>query len=93
MKKIWNFKTRTVPVIMGALGMIKKRTDKYINKITGSILKYKKKNAELIIFQGEYNQCDWKKRGNKKNMTVNTYKHFLLLNDEDRSENENKGEN
>ena len=34
-EKIWHLKTTTVPVIMGALGMIKKRTDKHINKITG----------------------------------------------------------
>ena len=30
---MWHLKTTTVPVIVGALGMIKKGTDKHINKI------------------------------------------------------------
>ena len=35
-KKMLHLKTTIVPVIVGALGMIKKDTDKYINKIPGS---------------------------------------------------------
>ena len=31
--KIWHLKTTTVPVIMGAQGMIKKETDKHSKKI------------------------------------------------------------
>ena len=33
---MWYLKTTTVPVILGALGMIKKETDKHIYKIPGS---------------------------------------------------------
>ena len=35
-EKMWYLKTITVSVIVGALGMIKKRTDKQINKTPGS---------------------------------------------------------
>ena len=50
---------------MEALGMIKKRTDKYINNITDScslneIKKKKLHLAELLISFGEYYQYDWK---------------------------------
>ena len=34
-EKLYHLKTTTLPVIVGALGMIKKRTDKHIYKITG----------------------------------------------------------
>ena len=30
-KAIWDFKTTTIPFIVGAIGMIKKGTDKHIN--------------------------------------------------------------
>ena len=33
LKKMWQLKTTTIPVIVGALGMIKKETDKHIKKI------------------------------------------------------------
>ena len=36
-EKIWYLKVTTVPVIEGALGMIKKGTDNHINKIPGSL--------------------------------------------------------
>ena len=32
--KMWHLKTTTVPVIVGALGKVKKDTDKHIDKIT-----------------------------------------------------------
>ena len=35
-EKIWYFKTTTVPVVVGALDMIKKRIDKHINKVLAS---------------------------------------------------------
>ena len=35
-EKMWHLKTTTMPVIVGALGMIKKGTDKHINKIACS---------------------------------------------------------
>ena len=35
-EKMWLLKTTTVPVILGALGVMKKGTDKCINKIPGS---------------------------------------------------------
>ena len=34
-KKIWHFKLATVPVIVGALGMIRKGIDKHIQKKPG----------------------------------------------------------
>ena len=34
-QKMWHMRTETVPVIVGALGMIKKGTKKLINKIPG----------------------------------------------------------
>ena len=38
-----NFDTATLPVIMGALGMIKKEKDKHINKKSGSPSLYENK--------------------------------------------------
>ena len=35
-EKIWYLKITTMQVIVGALSMIKQRTGKYINKISGS---------------------------------------------------------
>ena len=35
--KMWQKKTRTIPVIVGALGMIKKETKAYINEIPGGV--------------------------------------------------------
>eukprot|EP00794_Sanderia_malayensis_P001843 gene1843-2075_t len=32
-QKMWSLKTTTVPVIVGALGMIKKQTQKHLDKI------------------------------------------------------------
>ena len=34
---MWKMKTKTVPVIVGALGMIKKGTQKYFNEIQGNL--------------------------------------------------------
>ena len=36
--KMWKIKTRTIPIIVGALGMIKKGTQKYVNEIPGNLL-------------------------------------------------------
>ena len=33
---MWHFKTTTVPVIMGALGVVKKKTDKRMNEMPSS---------------------------------------------------------
>ena len=35
--KIWKLKTKTLRVIVGALGMIKQGTHKYVNKIPGNL--------------------------------------------------------
>ena len=35
--KMWKMKTKTIPVIVGALGMIRKRTHKYVNEVPGSL--------------------------------------------------------
>ena len=37
-EKTWEMKTRTVPVIIGAFGLVKKRTEPYIVKIPGNII-------------------------------------------------------
>ena len=36
-ERIWGLKTTTVPVVMGALGTIKKDMENYSNKIPGNI--------------------------------------------------------
>ena len=40
----WKMKTKTIPVVVGALSMIKKGTEKYVDEIPGnvSLLKFKK---------------------------------------------------
>ena len=35
--KMWKMKSKTIPVIVGALGMIKKGTQKYVNEIPGNL--------------------------------------------------------
>ena len=35
-EKLWHMKTVTIPVVIGALGMIKKGTEKHLEKIPGS---------------------------------------------------------
>ena len=80
-----------VPVVVGALDMIKKGTDKHINKIPDSLnideiektkkqkTKNKKKHfAELLISLEEYYQCDWK-RGKKKQIRIITISLILSL--------------
>ena len=55
-EKMWQFKTTTLPVIVEDLGMIKKGTDKHINKIPDRSSLYKMQiiaicgTAYLIIF-------------------------------------------
>ena len=54
--EIEKFKTIIVQVMVGALGMIKKRTDEYIIKIPGSFRQYellKLHFAELLISFGD----------------------------------------
>ena len=36
-EKLWHIKTVTIPVVIGTLGMIKKGTKKYLEKIPGSL--------------------------------------------------------
>ena len=36
-EKTWGMKTTTVPVIIGAFGLVKKGTENYIGKIPGNI--------------------------------------------------------
>ena len=52
------FKATTVPVIVGALGIIKKETDKHTNRIPCCLSQYKTQKkemliAELLIFLGD----------------------------------------
>ena len=59
-----HFKTITVPVIVGALGMIKKGTARDIYKINGGPSQYEIKKklsyAELLVLGGGDYQCDRK---------------------------------
>ena len=61
---MWHLKTTTEIVIVGALYIVKKNTDKYTNKISGSPslceIQKKMQLAKLLISLGEYYQCDWK---------------------------------
>ena len=56
---MWHLKTTTVPVIIGALSMIKKGTNKHISKMPSSPsqIEIQKKSvfAELFISLREYN--------------------------------------
>ena len=36
-EKMWSMNTMTIPVIIGALGLVRKGMEKYINKIPGNI--------------------------------------------------------
>ena len=36
MEKVWHLKTKTLPVVIGALGLIKKDTDKFLEQIPGN---------------------------------------------------------
>ena len=38
---MWHLKDTTMPIIVGAQGMIKKKPDKHIDKIPGSPIQYK----------------------------------------------------
>ena len=42
--KMWKMKTETIPVIVGAIDMIKKGTHKYVNEVPGNchFLEFKK---------------------------------------------------
>ena len=61
---MWHLKTTTAPVIVGALGMIKKGTDEHINMIHGNPSRCERQKkmpfVKLLISLGEYHQCDWK---------------------------------
>ena len=56
--------TNSMSVIVGTLGIIKKRTDKHINKIPGILacMKYIRKMlfVELLVSLEEYCQCNCK---------------------------------
>ena len=48
-ENMWHLKTTTVPVVVGALSMIKKGTDKYISKILASSSLYEIQNTALGV--------------------------------------------
>ena len=48
--RMWGMKTLTIPGVFGALGLIKKGLDRYINKIPGKIdIRKMRKSASWII--------------------------------------------
>ena len=56
MEEMWHLKIITVPVIAGALGMIKKGTVKHINKITESpsYRKYKRLHFMALLISRRF---------------------------------------
>ena len=46
-EKMWLLKTINVPVILGTLGLIKKGTNEYINKIAGNPCLYEIQKTQL----------------------------------------------
>ena len=60
---MWHLKTTTAPLIVGALGMIKKGAEMHINKLPDSRgpheIIFKMHFAELLISLKEYYRCDW----------------------------------
>ena len=58
---MWQLKTTTMPIIVGALGMIKKGSDKHINRIADNPNQYEiQKNLfpVFLISLKDYNQCE-----------------------------------
>ena len=47
--KMWKVKTKTIPVIVGALGMIKKGTQKYVTEIPGNFSLAEIQKIVLIV--------------------------------------------
>ena len=47
-ERMWRLKTTTVPVVMGALGTIKKDMENYSNKIPGNINKHELQKITLL---------------------------------------------
>ena len=69
-----HIKITTTPVIVGALGMIKKAADKHINKIQAETVRNTKKmhGVELLLSSGEYYQCDWKISPKRNSKSIST---------------------
>ena len=83
-EKIWHLKTTTMPVIVGALGMIKKgQINTLIRYLTvPAYMKYKKLHfAELLISLGDYYQCDLKSNTWKYEWNIEHIITILLVND------------
>ena len=81
-EKMWHFKTTTLSVIVEALHMIKKGTNKHTNKTPGSTWQYKIQNlhfVELHISLGECNQWDWKSNTQKKQKKHKYMEYVYLL--------------
>ena len=51
--KMWKMKTKTIPVIVGALRMIKKGRQKYVNKIPGNLSLAEIQKIVLLTFLEE----------------------------------------
>ena len=50
-EKLWHMKTVTIPVVIGALGMIKNSTEKHLEKISGSqnFAEMQKKHLQTLL--------------------------------------------
>ena len=50
-EKLWHMKTVTIPVVIGALGMIKNSTGKHLEKISGSqnFAEMQKKHLQTLL--------------------------------------------
>ena len=62
---MWHLEITAVPVIVKALDIVKKGTDKDIHKTSGSPSQLELAFAELFISLGEYYQYDWKSNAPK----------------------------
>ena len=84
-EKVWHRKITIMPVIVGALGMINKETNKHINKIPGNARLYEIQKilhfAELLISLEEYSYCDWKNNTQKRQQK---HKYIYILSSTDR---------
>ena len=77
MWKMCHLKTTTMPVIVRALGMITKGTDKHINKIPGGPSQYEIPFVELLLSLRDWLEKISPKSGKKHINSLIEYNHYL----------------
>ena len=48
--RLWKMETETIPVVIGALGDIRKGLEKYVDKIPGTASIYKSRSSKKLLF-------------------------------------------